>query len=338
MTDSNFNQKKQIHWVNYAKGITIILIVYKHVLTGIQDAGLPVNYYLDQMNNGVMSFSMQLFMMLSGLFFFKSYEKRSLSSFTKNKISTILFPYVIWASIQLMVQIILSAYTNHQRSFSDFYNLLMRPRELDQFWFLYALFIVVILHAILYHFLKLPKWGYLLIGITMYFIAPLFESSDFLFLLFYFYIFYALGDFLADILVKEDIVQKFGSLKFLIFGIPAFIFIQWFYLSNPDLSSVSVFFIAIVGCFFVINLSCVLDRYQILTSLIKVGKHSMHIFLIHILIIAALRILMVKFLGLTESNIVLWVGVVLGVSIPILIYQMINKKFWWLFSLEKPNK
>jgi fucose 4-O-acetylase-like acetyltransferase len=338
MTESNLNQPKQIQWVNYAKGITIILIVYKHVLTGIQDAGIGINYYLDQVNHGLMSFSMQLFMMLSGLFFYKSFQKRSYFSFLKNKISTILYPYLIWASIQLGVQIILSAYTNHHRNFSDFSFLLIHPRQLDQFWFLYALFIVVILHATFHYLLKVSKWLFILIGVGMYFIAPLFESSDFLFLLFYFYVFYALGDLLANELVKEDMIQKLGSLKFLIVGTPVFIFLQWFWLSNSDLSNMGVFLIALLGCLYVINVSCVLDRYQILTGLIKIGKHSMHIFLMHILIIAALRILMIKFLGLTEPNILLLAGVVLGVYIPIIIYQLINKRFWWIFSLEQPKK
>jgi fucose 4-O-acetylase-like acetyltransferase len=338
MTENKPIQFKQIQWVNYAKGITIILIVYKHALTGIQDAGIQLNYFLDQVNHGLMSFSMQLFMMLSGLFFYKSFQKRTYFSFLKNKISTILYPYVIWASIQLSVQIILSAYTNHQRSFSDFYFLLMQPRQLDQFWFLYALFIVVILHATLNYFLKVPKWFFLLVGIGMYFIAPLFESSDFLFLLLYFYIFYALGDFLADKLVNKNIIQKLGSLKFLILGTPIFIFLQWFWLSNSNLFNIGVFLIALLGCLYVINVSCVLDRYQILSGLIKIGKHSMHIFLMHILIIAALRILMIKFLGLTDANVLLMLGVVFGVYIPIFIYQLINKRFWWLFSLEQPKK
>src|SRR5690606_4114692 len=111
-----------------------------------------------------------------------------------------------------------------------------------------------------------------------------------------------------------------------------------FWLSNSDLSNMGVFLIALLGCLYVINVSCVLDRYQILTGLIKIGKHSMHIFLMHILIIAALRILMIKFLGLTEPNILLLAGVVLGVYIPIIIYQLINKRFWWIFSLEQPKK
>lgn len=57
-------------WVDYAKGIGIILVVYGHVARGLFNSGIsvPLNLYhlLDSIVN---TFHMPLFFFLSGLFF-----------------------------------------------------------------------------------------------------------------------------------------------------------------------------------------------------------------------------------------------------------------------------
>ena len=57
-------------WVDYAKAIGIILVVYGHVARGVFNAGLPMdedNYLL--IDSIIYSFHMPLFFFLSGLYF-----------------------------------------------------------------------------------------------------------------------------------------------------------------------------------------------------------------------------------------------------------------------------
>ncbi|MBL4602923.1 MAG: acyltransferase family protein [Emcibacteraceae bacterium] len=63
--------KERIVWVDYAKAITIILVVYKHVANGVYNAGLPVNEANFLLGDSIItSIRMPLFFFLSGLFFF----------------------------------------------------------------------------------------------------------------------------------------------------------------------------------------------------------------------------------------------------------------------------
>jgi fucose 4-O-acetylase-like acetyltransferase len=58
------------HWVDYAKGLGILLVVYGHVSRGVFNAGIKVDAELFKLVDSVIySFHMPLFFFLSGLFF-----------------------------------------------------------------------------------------------------------------------------------------------------------------------------------------------------------------------------------------------------------------------------
>jgi surface polysaccharide O-acyltransferase-like enzyme len=327
---------KQVQWINYAKAIAIILIVYRHTLTGLEGAGIQVNHILLMLNDLVMSFRMPLFMMLSGLFFFGSFKKRTLASFTKNKIATILYPYILWASIQLGIQILLSDYTNHKRDLADFLFLIHHPRQLDQFWFLYALFFISIIHALLVNILKTDKIYYVVLGLILFLLNPLVENVDFLFLFFYFYVFYAIGDFLSDKLLNPKNTPKLGSLKLFLILTPVFVLMQWFwYTYQAHFNTLIILLIGLAGTAYMICLSNLLDLKKVSRLLIVIGQHSMPIYLIHVLVIAAIRIFIVKIVGVSDSVLILIVSIIFGIYIPILFYTITKNKLWWLYSLEK---
>ncbi|MDZ1963948.1 acyltransferase family protein, partial [Klebsiella pneumoniae] len=69
-------------WVDYAKGIGIILVVFGHANRGLYSSGIYISpeiyHYLD---NVIYSFHMPLFFFLSGLFFVReSANKQVISS------------------------------------------------------------------------------------------------------------------------------------------------------------------------------------------------------------------------------------------------------------------
>ena len=70
----------RLNWIDYARGIAIILVCYRHVYEGSKEAGIPVKDYnfLEYANISLYSFRMPLFFIISGLFIFKKpAEKRS---------------------------------------------------------------------------------------------------------------------------------------------------------------------------------------------------------------------------------------------------------------------
>src|SRR5690554_4443884 len=136
-------------WVDYAKAIGIILVVYGHVARGVFNAGLPMDEELFVLVDSIIySFHMPLFFFLSGLFFYDSLMKRGTGGLIVNKVDTIVYPFIVWSLLQGFFEVALSNYTNGQVTVTEVLSLLWEPRA--QFWFLYALFMVFVLSAFVY--------------------------------------------------------------------------------------------------------------------------------------------------------------------------------------------
>src|SRR5687767_539325 len=94
-------EKNRWPWVDYLKGIAIILVVYRHILIGIERSGLEVPQYLVNANMIFYSFRMPLFFILSGLFISSSLVKRSLQKIIGLKFENLMYPYLIWSFLQI---------------------------------------------------------------------------------------------------------------------------------------------------------------------------------------------------------------------------------------------
>ncbi|HIG2625646.1 TPA: acyltransferase family protein, partial [Klebsiella pneumoniae] len=85
-------------WVDYAKGIGIILVVFGHANRGLYSSGIYISpeiyHYLD---NVIYSFHMPLFFFLSGLFFVSSIKNRSKKVFLWSKFKNVIYPYAVWS-------------------------------------------------------------------------------------------------------------------------------------------------------------------------------------------------------------------------------------------------
>src|SRR5438876_345114 len=83
-------KKSRLYWVDYLKGIAIILVVYRHSLLGIQSSGIKAPAYLENANLIFYSFRMPLFFMLSGIFASLSLRKRSVQQYISSKFETLI--------------------------------------------------------------------------------------------------------------------------------------------------------------------------------------------------------------------------------------------------------
>ena len=133
-------QKSRLQWVDYLRGIAIILIVYRHVLVGLQKGMIVVPEILVHANMIFYSFRMPLFFILSGIFISRSLAKKSFKELLGIKFEKLLYPYLIWTVIQITLQILFSGVTNSSRSVIDYTYIFYQTRYLDQFWYLPALF------------------------------------------------------------------------------------------------------------------------------------------------------------------------------------------------------
>ena len=168
--------ENRVKWVDYAKAIGMILVVYGHVSRGLYNAGIEVSVSFYSLCDSIIySFHMPLFFFISGLFFTKSVSNRGPKEFIFSKIDTIFYPYVIWSLLQGAVEYFFSKYTNGEQSFTQILSVLWKP--IDQFWFLYALFFIFIISIIMFFILpKVSKYFniiFLVLSVMLYLIPSI---------------------------------------------------------------------------------------------------------------------------------------------------------------------
>lgn len=344
-------------WIDYARGIAIVLVLYRHVFEGIKNAGISIEDHIaiEHANILFFSFRMPLFFIISGMFVMASLAKRGLPAFLETKARTILYPYFLWGVLQISIQLLLKNYVNADRTAFSYLNLLYSPRLVDQFWYLYALFNVTILYALVGYYFKPKKRTQLLLGIVMFGISVyvyqqqinLFFVGDIL----HYYIFFAVGDLVGSFVTDKNNINKLSSYKWLVLCMIPFAVTQYYYLVNNIPSAktnydfveyyqpIQFMIIALVGAFFIIVLSFTLQRISKFAWLHILGSHSLYIYVSHVMVLAATRIFMTKVLNINNVPVLLITGIVLGLLLPVVLYKIAVKlNMGWLFSLETQKK
>ncbi|WP_261462287.1 acyltransferase family protein [Serratia proteamaculans] len=323
-------------WVDYAKGIGIILVVFGHVNRGLYSAGIHLSESFYQLTDSVIySFHMPLFFFLSGLFFVQSLDRKGKNRFLISKIDTIVYPYIIWSLLQGTVEIVLSRYTNNSASLKDLIGVFTHPRA--QFWFLYALFMVFVLATLLYN---KNKFNYILPALIII-SAGLYIYQDNLTKAFHFgyitsfMIFFLLG---ALAIHYSAAIAKIGIASSLA-AMCTFVLIEWVFhgylgMTYTDYGLYSMI-LAITAITFIVCLSVLLAKADI-SWLRRLGELSMVIYLMHILAASGLRIVLVKLLHVNNWSAHIIVGTLFGLIAPMIAYYFIQR-FHLNFLLERPR-
>lgn len=134
----------RLAWLDYAKGIGIILVVFGHVLIGLDTAGAaqdaswlkPTVFY-------IYSFHMPLFFVLAG-YVFRIPVKGSFSRFLSVNVVGILVPYLIWNVVYAALKSLSPSPVNVPVSLADLPFVILHP--VQHFWFLPALFFARLLY------------------------------------------------------------------------------------------------------------------------------------------------------------------------------------------------
>lgn len=336
-------QKSRLYWVDYLKGIAIILVVYRHSLLGIERSGEPTPIFLENANLVFYSFRMPLFFMLSGLFVSLSLRKRSVKQYIESKFETLIYPYFVWVIIQVTLQIILSGFTNSNRSLIDYTYIFYQPRNLDQFWYLPALFNATVMYIFIKKYITDKWWFLLVIALGFYFLSTHLQSVSMISDWMQFYIFFAVGDIVSRLFFHKSLQNFFKNPLTLLIAIPFFIFAQTFYLSHNMyyLTTVTMqaefLLIAFTGCFTMLALSFMLQRWNVLSWLRILGYHSIYIYVMHVMVAAFTRVFIINVLHIHNIYIVLLSCITVGCVLPVIIYNLFihNNFAWFLFSYRR---
>lgn len=335
-------QRSRLHWVDYLKGIAIILVVYRHILIGMDRShAFTIPQYLFNANNIFFSFRMPLFFILSGIFIGGSLAKRTPGQLLLQKFENLFYPYLVWATIQITLQIVMAHFhmTNADRSLKDYGYLFYQPENLDQFWYLPALFNTTMVYIFTRAKLKLPGWAQLALGVALYGVYFYTNGID-TYSMFSdwmrYYIFFALGDVLSKAFFQPATQKVLRSPWSLLAISPLFVWSQIYYLGH-HVSPALFLGIALTGCATMFFVAFLLERYNACNWLRIFGYHSLYIYVIHVMVAAVVRIIMVHVLHIHQVHVVLLTGIAFGVLVPVFFYNYLVKDgpLWFLFYFRK---
>lgn len=332
-------------WVDYARGIAIILVVYRHCLVGLQRAGVEIASEAYAIQEFLYNVRMPVFFVLSGIFLQASLKKSSQRALIKKRAATLLYPYIIWSVFLISLQWIFSAYTNSSRTSADFLYILLQPRELDHMWYLLALFNTSVLFLLLAPLLKQYRGSHMLLALLLHFTSFYLGPWSFFSDIAYHYIFLLTGTFISGQVSKWEALSWAKTGGVLILVTPLFIAGQLYWLRTIGANYQSdhwwelgpYLLIILIACFVFYLVSRLLEAWGKTGWLQTLGKHSLYIYILHIHIIAFVRIIFIKVLRISDWEYVLPVSVGLALVLPVYIYAIV-KKYNGQFLFSFPQK
>lgn len=338
-------RERNLGWINLARGIIIIMVVYRHSFEGIRNSGIDISayHYLEVLNNMMYTFRMPLFFIISGILMSLSLSKHGLGEYIRKRAEYILYPYVIWCVLQITLKLALPQYVNGETTLGSYLDILYNPREIEQFWYLFALFNIMAVYSILKIKFRLDTRIHVVIALAFFLIAQytfnhgikLYFVNDIL----GHYIFFAVGDLISSFVLDPKNREKIASVRNLLIILPAFLILHYYYLADPEIiTKPFILLITFSGIAFAIIVSFLLEKTKGLQWLKVLGANSLYIYLMHVMIMAANRIFMLNILKIESIPVVLFTNIIVGLFIPVLAYKiLVETGFWWLFSPNKPS-
>jgi fucose 4-O-acetylase-like acetyltransferase len=350
-------KEKRWLWIDYDKGISIILVGYGHCYMILKDHGLALDNYpfFNYIGVFLYGFRMPLFFIVSGLLVAKSLNKKGLSAYIGDRTNNILYPLCIWGFLQITLQILTARFTHNDVHSLSYLNLIINPRETGHFWYLNALFCIGVIYAFLKARFKLTPSMQVILGLIFFSESAYIHINDlnagFLTDVFEYYLFFALGDLISNIMLDEKNIKRFSSLRIFFPLLLIFLTIQYYFTQinlkpTPDginyvEHKLPFFFLieALVGCIISVNFSFLLQKYHALTFLRVVGFHSLFIYCMQIITMTIARTICVNILGITYVPaliILIWSS---GIILPIFFYNFcLRYNLWWLYTFKKPER
>ena len=316
-------------WVDYARGIGIVLVVYGHVARGVHSAGLPIDEgWFRLVDSVIYSFHMPLFFFLSGLYFLASMQRHGAGGLLVEKLRTVAWPYLVWSVLQGLTEVLLASATNATNgkvTLAEVASLLWQPRA--QFWFLYALFFMSLAALPFYRFLSARWYRFVTIAACLAFLGAaylpggipvtyLIQNGPY----------FTLGVLLGHVVGAQRPLPLSGPPAAA--GLAIAVGFQWLFHGPLALSYAQggglLLALAMTTVLAVVLLCMWLERFN-LAWLAALGRASLAIYVMHILAGSGVRIVLQKLLAIDAVIVHLVLGTLLGIGLPLLVNRLMER-------------
>lgn len=324
--------KKRLVWIDIAKGIGIFLMVFAHAERGLVASSILLESpFVTLMDRWIYAFHMPLFFFISGLLADRSSHSKVVP-WVSRVLRTIVYPYFIWSILQTLLQMAASNSVNREISTSQLWAIIYQP--VQQFWFLYALFMVMLTYFVGKK-LGISNGVFLAIAILIYFChvwGISFGGWGMLYIFRRYLIYFAVGavigrESISDLgdRVKPIVLTMFCLFLFALLTVSAYFNWGEYTLAFP--------LIALCGIAATIALAFVCQKFSSTAFLAKWGKVTLQIYLVHTIASAVTRLVLQK-IGLNDPTIHLILGTIAGLYVPIYLVKYSQKfKFKYVFAI-----
>lgn len=320
--NQNVNTNKRIVYIDAIKGFAMLCVVLGHVVDGYINSNMfpEQNHQMTTIYNGIYSFHMALFFLISGMLFSHSYLRKKIvdKNRIKNKALNLAGTYLIFSIIMGLFKILFGGYANNQVSVKDL--LLIPVKTISPYWYLYVLIVfyifalfgnvdfvfnnyktilaVSLLLSVISNWVKVTNW---------------FEIRR----ICYYFVFFYIG-----ILFEKKVFKENRKIEQLIYGGGLLLACLSYRLGLYPIFKVLVALAISCGLIYIFENVNLLSKIR---PFVSCGEHCMEIYAFHCFFTAGLRPVF-KMLGLTSSCVI---SIILNMFVSILgsiIVALICKK------------
>ena len=301
------------------KGYACLLVVFGHIIIGIRTSGMSVPSAFPLTEKFIWSFHIDLFMFLSGYVYSITggiSRAKSRLSFILSKLLNLGVPYLVFSAAYIAVNS-LTPGVNNENSLSDILKIWYSP--VAQYWFIFALFWLFVIYALLSKFLS-----NLAITALLYAAFLLFKffgvNLGFLDSSFNCVLAFGIGTCLKSLNVQK--LHPILRICIVLFHAAAAILaIKTAFYDNFLMDDV----FTLLGIFSsVCFISLFVDFNPVSSSLLYICKYSFPIYLLHTFFTAATRILLLR-TGIQSLALHICAACVTGILFPILIAKLFSR-------------
>lgn len=319
--------KARIDWIDAAKGLTIMLVVMKHVTYGTAASLHSTPYFFNILSEWTIPFRMPLFFLVAGLFARKALHAPT-RQFLDGKILHFAYFYLLWSLIQIGLKMVLPHDGNWVITYKD---LLLVPLEpFGLLWFIYALALffatmrlardvrpaIMIFFALALYFTRLDT------GWTM--------PDEFA----HRFIFFVSGIYAAPYVFTLAAWAMAHVTRGIFAGVVALISVGVIVYTGAIDTRIIELATGYIGSTGTIMLIAILAKKGYAKPLSFVGARSLYVFLAFFLPMAITRVGMIK-LGVENGDIITLAALIMAVGAPILAYE-ITKNTALSFVFKRP--
>lgn len=315
--NSAVSQAPRVDWVDYAKGICIIMVVMMHSTLGVEKATGETGW-LHHFVEFARPFRMPDFFLISGLFLSRVIG-RDWRTFLDRRVVHFVYFYVLWVTIQFVFRAPGIAHDAGIAGVAREY-LFAFIEPFGTLWFIYLLPI----------FALTTRLSRFLPPLVVFIAAALLESlkidtgwtviDEFAARYVYFFAGYWLASYVFVLAAKAQAHPKLALVGLAAWALVNGALVHEGFATLPVVSLL----LGCAGALAIVSIAALLERFHLLNALRFAGEHSIAVYLAFFLPMAASRTLLLKLGFVHDLGTVSLIVTALGVVLPLVLYVLVR--------------